>query len=280
MLTATFAVLAAFQAPSSLPGTPKAPATESRPTAAVTLPATSALRDSVARAASRPAESRPAGVFHSRVQVTLKNQQKFTGIVKANRFVEVESGVGFRAGVKEEKGAGVRLWFANKGQNWLFLRYVDIQGVQTIGRVSDIEVREMEARLDAELDERLSRENMERIAEVSAQVKALNDARQKEEAEEAARKKEEAEKKRKESKDKATKLLERFPEEQGWGEERRKEILKRRNNHIYPTPEEAEFLNVYPEWVKAKQVLDKDKENGGKDDDSDGSDDDDGGGAM
>jgi hypothetical protein len=191
--------------------------------------------------------------------VVLKNQQKLNGIVKSNKFYEAESGMGFRTTTKEDRNAGLRLWFAHKGHNWLFLRYNEIQSVNTIGRVSDIEVREMEAKLDAELDARLLQENSERIAEVSAQVKALNDARQKEEAEAEAKKKAEAEQKKKDALDKATKLMDRFPESQGWSEEKKQEILSKKNNHLYPTAEEIEFLQLFPEWLKARKLLDNER---------------------
>jgi hypothetical protein len=208
--------------------------------------------------------------YHARVQVVLKNQQKLTGIVRNNKFAEVEAGLGFKASEKNIAGSGLRLWFANPGQNWLFLPYKEIQTVNTIGRVSDIEVREIEAQIDAVLKSRLEKENGERTAEVAAEVKARRDKHEEEVKAEADAKKAEKEKQKKEALEKAQKVLDRFPVEAGWGEEKKAEILKKKAAHLYPTPEEQEFMKMFDEWVKAKKLVEAgnkpDGETGGDED--------------
>lgn len=247
ILAAAAALLAA---PAALAQNTKAPGADSRP-----APPTAPPAKAGAPAAPR-AESRPV-VYHNRVAVTLKNGQKLAGITKNNRLAECESGLGFRAAEKSEQGAGLRLWFASPGQNWLFLPYRDIETVATTGRVSDIEVRDMEAKFDNELRDRIERETGARVAEIQAELRAREEARQSEEKAAAKAKSEESEKRSKAEVDQAKKLLDRYPPELGWGEERQKEILARKNNRIYPSAEEAEFLKVYDQWTKAKGTVEK-----------------------
>ena len=172
------APLAASQEPT--PVAKPTPKTDSRP-AQVTIPAVDA--DPAKKGtSSRPSESRPSVLFHARVQVVLKNGQKLQGVVKNNRFVEKESGLGFAVATKDEPMCGLRLWFTSPGQNWLFLSYRDLTSVDTIGRISDIEVRELEAKLDAEMNGKLAKETAERVGEVQAELKAREDARKAEQA--------------------------------------------------------------------------------------------------
>jgi hypothetical protein len=233
-----------------------APATDSRPV--VTIPVPPA--DGVERAGptTRPkSESRPTILYHAKVQVLLKNGQKLQGIVKNNRFVERSAGLGFAVATKDDPMSGLRLWFTSPGQNWLFLNYRDIQAVDMIGRVSDIEVREMEAKLDQEMNQKLAGETAQRVAEVQAELKARDDARKADQEASDKAKKDEAKKKLKEEVEAAKKVVNRFPPDDGWGEDRKKEILAKKANHVYPTPDEAEFIKSYAEWEKARKVLEK-----------------------
>ncbi len=197
-------------------------------------------------------ESKPA-LFHSRIRVVLRNGQKLLGIAKGDRLAEKAEGFDFSPAVrKSDFGAGLRIWYSNPGQNYLFIPYAEIDSVETVGRVSDLEIKQLEERAAEEARLARERDGEARMAALRARIRARDAEREAEEAaEEAARKKAE-EKLEAVELAQARRLLDRFPPEQGWGEARRTEILAMKSNHLYPSPEELAFLKVYDEWVEAK----------------------------
>ncbi|MFN0206339.1 MAG: hypothetical protein ACKVS6_08485 [Planctomycetota bacterium] len=213
------------------------------------------------RAAERAPQSQPSSkpasnIFHDRVQVILKNGQKLSGVVKNHRYAERADGFNFTATEKTAAEAGVRIWFANAGQNYLFVKYKDIDSLKTVARVSDLEVRELEEKIYQEAKAAREKEIEERTAELAQKAAARKaEADSEEKAAEDAKKKE-FEKTKKAAVTKAQILMNRFPPSQGWGEEKKKEIIAKKANHIYPEPEETAFLKSYDEWVKAKAIID------------------------
>lgn len=221
-------------------------------------PAASEANRNIA-AASQP-QSKPASrpgedVFHDRVQIILKNGQKLGGVVKNRRFAERADGFNFSAADKADAGAGVRIWFSRPGQNYLFLPYKDIDSLKTVGRVSDLEVRELEQKLLEEAKAKRETEADERLAELQQKEKARESEREGEEKAAADAKKKEDEKAKKAAVEKAQHLLDRFPPDQGWNEDKKKAILAKKANHLYPTDEENAFVKTYDDWVKAVAIV-------------------------
>lgn len=211
-------------------------------------------------AQSRPAshsESRPsATLVHDRVQISLRNGQKLVGIVKNQKYAERAEGFNFSTTVKSDPEAGVRIWFSRPGQNYLFVAYKEIESLKTVARVSDLEVRELEEKLFEEARAARDAEADARLAELKSRESARDDERDSaaRKAEEA--KKKEVEKQKKAALDKAQHMLDRFPPDQGWGEEKYKEIIAKKANHQYPDAEESAFVKGFDDWKQAKALLD------------------------
>lgn len=67
------------------------------------------------------------------VRVLLKNKNKFKGVVKNGRFVEVYKGPDYVTADRDQRGAGLRLWYADGSQGFLFVLYAEIESYE-IGR--------------------------------------------------------------------------------------------------------------------------------------------------
>ncbi|HKE00095.1 MAG TPA: hypothetical protein VKE69_03735 [Planctomycetota bacterium] len=229
--------------------------TESRPKTASAVP-----RPVIAsRPASMPAPtaSRKAEQYHSRVRVTLKNGQKLVGIVKQNRLSERAEGFDFFPAAKTEPLAGLRLWFANPGQNYLFIPHRDIDGIVSMGLVSEFEIHELEARVEAEARAARERDGVERLAALRARANADAAEEQAKDAADAKKKKAEEAKENADALEKAKRLVDRFPPEQGWSAEKKDAILAKKANHLYPSPEELEFVKLFDAWKDAVALVEK-----------------------
>jgi hypothetical protein len=225
-------------------------------------PLSSGIDGSRQKEASKPASRAAESVFHDRVQLIFKNGQKLSGIVKNHRYAERAEGFDFRSADKTDEGAGLRLWFANPGQNYLFVKYKDIQSVNIVARVSDLEIRELEEKIyqearaaserdGEELASRRSQRLAGRDAERASEEKAAHDA-----------KKKEKEKAKKAALTSAENLLNRFPPDQGWGEEKKKAIIAKKASHLYPDAEETAFLKLFEDWMKAKALVESAEKGG------------------
>ncbi|MBI3818053.1 MAG: hypothetical protein HY286_05120 [Planctomycetes bacterium] len=216
------------------------------------------------KSASKPAaesrESRPASrgaddVYHDRVQINLNNGQKLVGIVKNHRYAEHAEGFNFSIADKDEKDAGVRIWFSRPGQNYLFVPYKDIQSVATLARVSELEVRELEQKLYEEAKAQRDAEAEERLGELQKRA-ANRDGEREADAKAAAEALKKLQLKNKKAAiEKAQHMMDRFPVDQGWGEDKYKAIIAKKAKHLYPDEEESAFLKNYDDWVKAKTIV-------------------------
>ncbi|MBL8695945.1 MAG: hypothetical protein JNJ88_17760 [Planctomycetes bacterium] len=262
--------------PSSEPGAPppvSAPGRTSATTPATPSPS-GAPQSGAAVAAAKPAPpppkasaskgapaSKPASasavsdILHTRILVILQNGQKITGVAKRNRFVERARGFDFSPAEKADDGAGIRVWYANPGQNYLFISYKDIATVHSIGNVSDVEVKELEAKAEEEARAARERAGEEHMAALRARLRSRDEDRQAEEKLVAAEEKKKAAEQLKSELKSAYKLLAKFPPDEGWSEDRRDEVLAKKLKHVTLTPTETDFLKVFEEWAKAKKLV-------------------------
>lgn len=233
------------------------PVFQGDPNAPDSKPAT-APKLTIGRPATRPAgtASRESTTFHDRVLVMLKNGQKLNGIVKNKKFAERAEGFNYFSTDKDSRGSGLRLWYTRAGQSYLFIPYDEIAHVDTVARVSDLEVRELEESLLAEVAEKRDREAGDRLAMLKMRDRNRDDERASvDQAAEETRKKE-SEKKKTAAIEKAKRILDRFPPEQGWGEEKKKDIIAKKASRIYPDAEESAFLKLFDSWREAKAIVD------------------------
>ncbi|MGE3175652.1 MAG: hypothetical protein AB7O97_23720 [Planctomycetota bacterium] len=97
---------------------------------------------------------------HVRVTVRLKNGNRMRGIVKDGFVVERIDGMRFVAAEASEAGAGMRLYYWNGKDNFVFLPFQDIENYRINARLTSAQLAliEREARQQEEEAERVRRE--------------------------------------------------------------------------------------------------------------------------
>lgn len=202
---------------------------------------------------------------HARVQVRLKNGNRMRGIVKDSNLVERVDGYRFVQAEISQPGAGIRVWYHDNKNSYVFLPFLDIAEYKVQERLTTEQLLAIEEAVVAE----------ERI---QAEEKARQEAAEKQAGEgeptDPQKKGPEENGKSGESKPGETKppagetgavtpkvpvddgklleLLREFPPADGWGEERRALIVQRRVAvNIAPTAQEQRFLDVFADWEKA-----------------------------
>jgi hypothetical protein len=265
----SFALVPMLAAQEQKPATDPAPV--AKPTA-VAKPAPVAGQGNIAEKTDRMRSQLQAGRpvrSHVRVLVRLKNGNRLRGIVKDGRVVERIDGLRFVQADADEQGAGVRLWYWDNTNNYVFLPFKDI--------------------LDYRIQEQLSTEQLLAIekdvteaerkkAEVSTEKKP-GDAPPTPEpiaADGTLEPKPIADKKPDDAKDPkdatkdpakdATKdadklkqqvgLLQEFPPASGWSAAKRDEIKRRLAViGVKPSPQEERFVSVFDQWMAACQTV-------------------------
>jgi hypothetical protein len=81
---------------------------------------------------------------HVRVTVRLKNGNRMNGVVKDGMVVERMDGIRFVAAEASEPGAGIRLYYWNGRNNFVFLPFTDIQEYRINARVTADELALLE----------------------------------------------------------------------------------------------------------------------------------------
>ncbi|MFQ5503397.1 MAG: hypothetical protein ACE5F1_01210 [Planctomycetota bacterium] len=211
---------------------------------------------------------------HVKVRVKLRNQEIMTGVVRNGRFVEKPRGLEFVRSEMTAKGAGIRIWYYNNTNGYIFIPYSRIKTYRVLKRLSDIEVREIREQIvKAKEDARARGEaRRKKLREKAAEAKKDEEAGDK--LEELTKKLEE-ETREKEVEDNLLKLVKEFPPEEGWGDEKLKEIhLRRISIGAFPDKKSRRFVEVYQEWKKGYEIWKKqqdaktDKSKGKKKDDA------------
>jgi hypothetical protein len=178
-----------------------------------------------------------------RVNVRLKNGNRIVGVVKAEQFVERLDGLDFVPTQVLTKDAGLRIWYFDHTNSYVFIPYAEIQDYRISNRLSDVQLKELEQQMAAEA-KRNEELRQQRIAKHK-----LDQARRAEDE--------------KAEEEKLLKLLEDFPPEKGWSDQRVADIKSREITiGVPPTPEEKRFVESFPHWVRAlelKQRLDAEK---------------------
>ena len=195
-----------------------------------------------------------------RVSVRLKNGNKLLGVVKNELFIEALDRLDFVAANMETPGAGIRVWYYNETNSYIFLPYVEIEEYHIQSRLSDAQVKVIEDRLEAS---RLASESR-RAEQRAAKEKAEQDAKDgKNDGGDGEAKTDEGKAKPGTEKGAAAeeharmrKLLEEFPPEQGYGEDFIKEVERKKVVlGVFPDEKAKRFIEVFGEWKRAREVL-------------------------
>lgn len=192
---------------------------------------------------SRQQAMREGRVVRSNVRITLRlrNGSRMKGVVKDGRFVERPQGLEFLPTEMSEEDAGIRLWYYDNTNSFIFLPYATIAYHKIGDRLTDDEVR----RIAAELD---------RAAADQARVKA-DPTVTKDKPAGGAETPAEGASDAPVLSDEQRALLTEFPPEQGWGYDRMRELEARKIRiGVYPNETEQRFLDSFEAWNQAFQL--------------------------
>ncbi len=208
-------------------------------------------------------ETKVASGAHSEIILYLKSGDKVRGFVKNNQFSEKSVGKEFISVKSGEKGAGLRLYFIEDTQSYVFFPETVIQKYQIVRGISDQDMRALSTKLTKAASDR-KQELLQDQAPVEEATKPTEEeaakAPEKTDKKESAApapakpmtpEKAEAAKQKAEEEAEAKALLEKFSPEAGWSIEKYDSIRQNRVNDIYPTKEEAEFEKNFKKWKQA-----------------------------
>jgi hypothetical protein len=185
-----------------------------------------------------PAPARVADARDERVQVFLKNGHSLVGIVRGGARIErLVRGRFVPSDDKTVRLAGVRVWYYQDLDGYIFLEYKSLERIEVLGVLTSDESR---ALADAVAAARWSR-STSNVASSRPSTpdrgddgdKPADDVAGAFSAEEKA-------------------LLDAYPPEKGWNPDRFGEIQRRKIVlHVNPTSEEQGFVDVFPSFQAA-----------------------------
>ena len=182
--------------------------------------------------------------YNVRVKVRLQNGNRMKGVVKNGRFVELHDGLDFVSAGRQDDGSGLRLWYTAGTKSFIFLSYRDIVSYEIGAKLSDEQVKVIEAKISDQRQE--TQKNYRRI---SKQIDRGNSGTGKEQQ---AEKTEKTETKLTEAQ---SELLMEFPPSEGWSAEKREQLqIRRITLGVYPNDEEKKFEEVFDAWSKAYAI--------------------------
>jgi hypothetical protein len=184
---------------------------------------------------------REGRIVRSNVRVTLRlrNGSRLRGVVRDGRFVERPQGLEFLASDMGQEGAGIRLWYFDETNSFMFLPYSTIAYHKIGDRLSDEEVRKIAASLD-----RLQAERARTKEDPNA--KPAEPSKDKPEAADPNLPTLTAEQKE---------LLAEFPPDEGWSYDRMRELEARKIRiGVFPNEKEQRFLDNFGAWSQAHQT--------------------------
>ncbi len=193
---------------------------------------------------------------HVRVVVRLKSGYRLSGVVKNGRLVERVDGLHFVSAQQSTTGAGVRIWYHDDTNSYIFIPFSNIKAYTVGERLTSGQVHAIEKELikEARVAEMQRRE---KVAKAKAKKAAeMADAERQADATKANGAPE-APKPVQPTPEEAQllSLLEEFPPEAGWGPEKAAELQRRKVAvGAYPNAKEKRFLENLTRWQQALQV--------------------------
>ena len=196
---------------------------------------------------------------HVRLRVRLKNGNKIQGVVKNGRLIEKVDGLHFVSTDSMSRGAGIRLWYYDNTNSYIFLPFATIASYRVGERLSSHQILAIERKIDVDRkateDARkayLARKEAERRRRAGEEETGDSEDEAQRRLEELARAAEE---------NRLLALLDEFPPEDGWGENKVQEIeVLRVTVGVFPDEKDKRFLEIFSDWLKALELR-KAKEN-------------------
>jgi hypothetical protein len=186
-----------------------------------------------------------------RIAVRLHNGNRLRGVIKNGRFIERVDGLDFVPAEKATPGAGVRVWYSDNTNSYVFLQHETIKTYKIGARLSDVEISQIEERIAADR-ERAEKARALQVAKQEAERKRQEE--EKDAKEQATEKQKAAEQADLQAKEDARllKLLTEFPPEAGWGPDRVREIQQHAIAVGVPPDEKSKrFMDVFGDWQRA-----------------------------
>ncbi len=192
-----------------------------------------------------------------RVTVRLNNGSRLRGVVKDGRFIERLDEREFVEARKPGPNSGLRLWYYDDTNSYIFLPYRSVKKYRIGERLTDAEVQAIAKRIDEQRKKAESkRDNY--LAKKAAAEEARRRAREGNGAETPA--KPEVEQESQLTADQRA-LLAEFPPEQGWGLDRLQSIEKRKVTvGVFPSKSEQRFIDNFSMWNQAYELQQAEKE--------------------
>ncbi|MCB9883293.1 MAG: hypothetical protein H6834_16000 [Planctomycetes bacterium] len=197
-------------------------------------------------------KQRGSGKTNTLVDVYLQNDEKVRGVVIDGRYVEKPKGIGFESAERDDRHAGIRLWYVEGTESFVFIPYGQVQSYRVVKTLSEVEVKELEAksREDAQKRREEARERARKAAEerrLKEQEKDTLDKLEKIAKEEEARMAADSQARE------HLAMLKKFSPEDNWTPERLVDIRRRIAIDLFPTAEEREFIQIYETWKASYQ---------------------------
>lgn len=191
-----------------------------------------------------------------RVTVRLANGSRLRGVVKNGKFIERHDGLAFVPSERAIEGSGLRIWYYDQTNSYIFLPWNTIVE-HSIGEVlSDEEVTKMGIELD-----RLAKQAKEQADGAQRQPAGPVDPQTGKSIPTPAGQTPPPAGPIVESKPQSAltpeqlALLAEFPPEQGWSLDKLKEIEARKIRiGVFPNEQEKRFLEVFAAWNEANQL--------------------------
>jgi hypothetical protein len=172
------------------------------------------------------------------VRVLLKNKNKFKGVVKNGRFAEVYQGLDYVIADRDQRGAGLRLWYAAGSHGFLFVPYAEIASYEIGKALTLAQGRALEQEVVVRSPRPSKPEPAKKPAVKSVSVVQPLPSPALTEPQKA--------------------LLKEFPPSDGWGPDRIATLKQRRIAlGVYPNEQERKFEAQYEAWYVAFELQNK-----------------------
>jgi hypothetical protein len=212
---------------------------------------------------------------HVRVTVRLKNGNRLKGVVKDGRLVERVEGLRFVQAEANEEGAGIRVWYFDNSNNYVFLPFVDISDYRVQAKLTTQQLAALEQQLTEDARRKQELEQLERSRQAGdgsgappegtpgegtpptpGQEPKPPEPAPPDANNSGAGGKPPTEGKLTEEQAKLFQLLQEYPPQAGWNAQKRDEI-KRRMVTVGAKPSAAElrFVEVFDDWQKAATLF-------------------------
>ncbi|MEO0478252.1 MAG: hypothetical protein AAF196_02100 [Planctomycetota bacterium] len=215
--------------------------------------------------AERLREMREGRVVRSHVRVTvwLTNGNRLLGVVKNGRFVEKHNGSTFVEANPNDRAVGIRLWYSDNTNSYIFLPFHSIARYRIGERLSEEQVRDLGAALQRAADERAEKAREQADARRRQREGQNNEGQGPTPTPGGPAPAPAGESRAPQLSAEEAALLSEFPPSAGWGPEKVAELQRRQVVlGVFPNAIERKFLDNFDAWtaaVKKQEAIDKAK---------------------